>query len=59
MIERDDVGTVYFNPGSPTDRRWHPHFGVGIIRVDDERIDPELILFDDPRELDRVQPVRG
>ncbi|HET7092805.1 MAG TPA: metallophosphoesterase family protein [Thermomicrobiales bacterium] len=49
-------GTILFNPGSPTDRRWNPHFGVGLIRVDAERIDPELILFSRPDELDRIEP---
>ena len=44
-------GTILFNPGSPTDRRWQPHFGVGLIRMSGERIDPDLILFDDPRHL--------
>ena len=49
-IELED-GTILFNPGSPTDRRWQPHFGVGLIRVSAERIEPDLILFDDPRHL--------
>ncbi len=51
-----DHGTILFNPGSPTDRRWNPHFGVGVIRVDALRIDPELILFSRPEELDRIAP---
>jgi putative phosphoesterase len=50
-------GTILFNSGSPTDRRWNPHFGVGLIRVDDTRIDPELILFSRPAELNAVDPV--
>ena len=48
-------GTILFNPGSPTDRRWQPHFGVGLIRVTADRIDPELVLFDDPRHLANVK----
>lgn len=48
--------TILFNPGSPTERRWNPHFGIGLIAVSDDEIDPELILFDDPRHLDRVSP---
>lgn len=52
-IERDD-GTIFFNPGSPTDRRWQAHFGVGLIRVTADKIEPELILFDDPRHLNNV-----
>lgn len=54
IVLEDD--TILFNPGSPTDRRWQPHFGVGLIRVDAERIDPELILFSRPDELDRIEP---
>ncbi|HEU0116981.1 MAG TPA: metallophosphoesterase family protein [Thermomicrobiales bacterium] len=49
-------GTMLFNPGSPTDRRWNPHFGVGLIRVSASRIDPELILFSRPDELNRIEP---
>ena len=48
--------TILFNPGSPTDRRWRPHFGIGLLRVAPDRIEPELILFDDPRQLDAVGP---
>lgn len=48
--------TILFNPGSPTERRWNPHFGVGLITVSDREIDPELVLFEDPRHLDRVSP---
>ncbi len=46
--------TTLFNPGSATDRRWHQHFGVGIVRVTEQRIDPELILFTDPRHLSNI-----
>lgn len=45
------AGTTLFNPGSPTDRRWRPHFGVGIISVTAERCRPELLLFTDPSHL--------
>lgn len=46
---------ILFNPGSPTDRRWGPHFGVGRITVLKDRIEPELVLFTDPRELAGVE----
>jgi putative phosphoesterase len=46
--------TVLFNPGSATDRRWHEHFGVGIIRVTEMAIDPELILYTDPAHLENI-----
>lgn len=47
-------GTLLFNPGSPTERRWQPHFGLGLIRVTAERVEPDLILFDNPRDLKNV-----
>lgn len=50
-----EAGTLLFNPGSPTDRRWQTHFGVGLIRVEPERVVPDLILFDDPRHLANVE----
>jgi putative phosphoesterase len=55
LIEVED-GTILFNPGSATDRRWGPHFGVGLIHVSDEKIDPELVLYTDPRDLTNVRP---
>lgn len=55
MIEKID-GTLYFNPGSAEQRRWHPHFGVGLIRVANGRIDPELVLWERPADLARISP---
>lgn len=56
MIE--EIGGVgYFNPGSPTDRRWAPHFGIGIVQIDDKGIRPELILFDTPAALATIEPI--
>ena len=52
-------GTLLFNPGSATDRRWQPHFGVGLIRVSAEWVVPETILFDDPRHLANVRASVG
>ena len=48
--------TILFNPGSPTERRWNPHFGVGLVRVSDGAVEPELVLFDDLRHLANVNP---
>ena len=56
MIEEVD-GVVYFNPGSPTDRRWSAHFGIGIVRIDQQDIRPELILFDTPVALGTIEPI--
>jgi putative phosphoesterase len=53
LIEKHH-GTVLFNPGSPTERRWGPHFGAGLLTVTDDGIEPELVLFDDPRQLASV-----
>jgi putative phosphoesterase len=55
MMEVED-GTTFFNPGSPTDRRWQEHFGIGLITFVEDRCTPELILFNDPIELDSVKP---
>jgi putative phosphoesterase len=55
LIEEVD-GVVYFNPGSPTDRRWSRHFGIGIISIDEGGIRPELILFDSPAHLASIEP---
>jgi uncharacterized protein len=56
LIEQES-GTILFNPGSATDRRWGEHFGVGLIRVTNERIEPELVLYRDPRHLRNVKPL--
>ena len=50
IIERQGE-TVMVNPGSPTDRRFQPHFGVALLDISVERIWPELILFSAPRDL--------
>jgi putative phosphoesterase len=63
LIEK--VGTsVLFNPGSATERRWNPHFGIGLIRVTEDRFTPDLIVFSDPDHLRNVDvqpdaPVHG
>lgn len=46
--------TTLFNPGSATERRWHPHFGVGLISVTEERFTPDLVVFNNPEHLDNV-----
>ena len=53
LIDREG-STILFNPGSPTERRWNPHFGVGLVRVSDAEVEPELVLFDDIRQLANV-----
>jgi putative phosphoesterase len=46
--------TILFNPGPATDRRWHPHFGIGVIGFTEERIEPELIVYSDPAHLEGI-----
>ncbi|HWV25473.1 MAG TPA: metallophosphoesterase family protein [Thermomicrobiales bacterium] len=46
--------TLLFNPGSATDRRWNPHFGIGLITVEDDGLTPDLIVFTNPEHLDNV-----
>lgn len=56
VIEEID-GVGYFNPGSPTDRRWSAHFGIGVVQIDERGIRPELILFDRPAALATLDPL--
>ena len=53
LIDREG-STILFNPGSPTERRWNPHFGVGLVRISDAELEPELVLFEDVRHLANV-----
>lgn len=48
--------SILFNPGSATDRRWHPHFGIGLLHVSEEALRPELILYQTPVELESIMP---
>ena len=54
LIDREGT-TILFNPGSPVERRWNPHFGLGLIDVSDEAVEPELVLFADRRHLANVE----
>ncbi len=47
-------GTLVFNPGSPTDKRWWPDYSVGLLRVDEHGIAPELVVFKAASDLDRI-----
>ncbi len=47
-------GTTLMNPGSATDRRWHPHFGIGLVTVTAELLRRELILYADPAHLTSI-----
>ncbi|HEY9790105.1 MAG TPA: metallophosphoesterase family protein [Candidatus Obscuribacterales bacterium] len=39
-------GQILFNPGSPTDRRTQPHFTMGILKITDGKVLPEIIVVD-------------
>jgi putative phosphoesterase len=41
------AGVLYFNPGSPTDRRRQPQFSYGILRVSGSTIEPRLYFYSD------------
>ena len=49
-------GTILFNPGSPTDKRWWPDYSVGILGVSEAGFAPELIVFRNAGDLDRITP---
>jgi putative phosphoesterase len=36
---------LVFNPGSPTDKRYGPHYSLGILRVDGSQIEGEIISW--------------
>jgi putative phosphoesterase len=54
LIETVD-DTVFFNPGSATERRWSEHFGIGLITVTGEKFTPDLILFGNPAHLANIK----
>jgi len=40
-------GRLFFNPGSPTDKRRQPNYSYGIIRITDGELTPELYFYAD------------
>jgi putative phosphoesterase len=46
LHERAGDGFQIFNPGSPTDRRRQPRHTMGVGRVQDGRVDLELVALD-------------
>lgn len=36
---------LLLNPGSPTDRRWSPDFGCALMKIEGDKIEPELITW--------------
>ncbi len=36
---------LLFNPGSPTDKRWGPHYACGILQIDEDRLEPQLFTW--------------
>ncbi len=38
-------GCLFFNPGSPTDKRWVPFFSYGFLHIDGNKVEGEIIKF--------------
>ncbi len=38
---------LYFNPGSPTDKRRQPNYSYGIIRIGNDTLEPRLVFYSD------------
>lgn len=36
---------LFFNPGSPTDKRWGPNYGCGLLTINGDTIEPKLFLW--------------
>lgn len=36
---------LFLNPGSPTDKRWGPHYGCAVLTVKGTELEPELYLW--------------
>ena len=39
-------GQLLFNPGSPTDRRRQPSHTMGLLRLEDGRVEAEIVVLD-------------
>lgn len=44
-LNRRINGQLYFNPGSPTDKRLQPHYTYGIIELSGKNINSKIIEF--------------
>jgi predicted phosphodiesterase len=40
-------GVLCFNPGSPTDKRRQPNYSYGIIRIANDKLEPQLVFYSD------------
>jgi putative phosphoesterase len=45
VIELAGREVLLFNPGSPTDRRYSPHFGCGILTVEGDKLSAKLVVW--------------
>lgn len=43
--EIEGRNVLLLNPGSPTDKRYAPHYGCAVLEVDGNRIEPHLITW--------------
>lgn len=42
---KEHRGTLFFNPGSPTDKRWVPYFSFGFLYLNEGKIRGEIVEF--------------
>jgi predicted phosphodiesterase len=47
LLEHEIAGrkVLLLNPGSPTDKRYSPHYGCAILKVEGDHIEPQLITW--------------
>ena len=36
---------LFFNPGSPTDKRWGPKYACGLLEVNGSDVNPQLLMW--------------
>ncbi len=48
-------GILYFNPGSPTDKRLNKYYTYGLIKVSEGELFPEMIYFNKDDIVKRVK----
>jgi putative phosphoesterase len=47
LMEHEVEGrkVLLLNPGSPTDKRYSPHYGCALLKIDGDKIEPELVTW--------------
>ncbi|WP_010681131.1 metallophosphoesterase family protein [Acetivibrio cellulolyticus] len=39
-------GVLFFNPGSPTDKRWQEYYSYGIIKIQNKKVSAQIKYFE-------------